>query len=171
MDYNDIINARHSDRKYSDRPVEKEKLDEVLNAGGFTPAAENKQPQRIVVIQDGEALKKIKRCTPCHFNAPVLLLVCYDKLVQYNNHNEDKRSFGQVDTSIVLTHMMLEAYNLGLRTVWVWLFDPEMLQEYLHIPDNYEILGLMPIGYPASDAAPDKMHSEKFPVDHTVFYS
>ena len=170
MDYNDIIYTRYSVRKYSDRPVEQDKLNKILEAGRIAPTAGNRQPQRIVVIQGREAFEKIKRCTPCHFNAPLLLLVCYDKSVENNNHYGDKRPYGQVDASIVLTQMMLEAHNLGLGTVWVGLFNPELLRENFCIPAHYEILSLMPIGYLAQDAKPSNMHSEKFPIEHTVFY-
>ncbi|SHK87725.1 Nitroreductase [Anaerocolumna jejuensis DSM 15929] len=171
MDYEELINTRYSVRKFSDKPVEKDKLDKILEAGRIAPTAGNRQPQRIVVIQSKEAFEKMKRCTPCHFNAPLLLLLCYDKAVENNNHYGDKRPYGQVDASIVLTHIMLEAHNLGLGTVWVGLFNPELLREYFHIPASYEILGLMPMGYPAQDAAPGKMHGEKFPIEHTVFYN
>lgn len=170
MDYNDIINTRYSVRKFSDRPVEKSKLDKILEAGRIAPTAGNRQPQRIVVIQGGDALEKMKQCTPCHFNAPLLLLVCYDRSVENNNHYGDKRPYGQVDASIVLTFMMLEAHNLGLGAVWVGLFNPDLLREKFHIPPQYEILSLMPIGYPAPEAEPSKMHSEKFDLEHTVFY-
>lgn len=170
MDYDDIIYSRYSIRKYSDRPVEKDKLNKILEAGRIAPTAGNRQPQRIVVVQSEESFEKMKLCTPCHFNAPLLLLVCYDKSVENNNHYGDKRPYGQVDASIVLTHMMLEAHNLGIGTVWVGLFNPQLLREYFRIPTHYEILGLMPMGYPAPDAEPSKMHGEKFPIEHTVFY-
>ncbi|SEW00289.1 nitroreductase family protein [[Clostridium] fimetarium] len=171
MDYDEIIKTRYSVRKYSEEPVEQDKLNKILQAGRIAPTAGNRQPQRIIVIENEEAFEKIKQCTPCHFNAPLLLLVCYDKSVENNNHYGDKRPYGQVDASIVLTHMMLEAQNLELGTVWVGLFNPALLREYFHIPNNYEILGLMPIGYPDMDAIPSKMHSEKFLIDHTVFYN
>lgn len=170
MEYDAIICTRYSVRKYSDRPVEQEKLDRILEAGRIAPTAGNRQPQRIVVVQSEEAVEKMKRCTPCHFNAPLLLLVCYDKSVENNNHYSDKRPYGQVDASIVLTHMMLEAHNLGLGSVWVGLFDPQLLRGYFRIPPHYEILGLMPMGYPDPNSAPGKMHSEKFSIEHTVFY-
>lgn len=171
MDYDDVIYTRYSVRKYSDKPVEKDKLDKILDAGRIAPTAGNRQPQRIVIVNSDEALDNMKRCTPCHFNAPLLLLVCYDKSVENNNHYGDKRPYGQVDAGIVLTHMMLEAHNLGIGTVWVGLFNPELLREYFHIPDHYEILGLMPLGYPDQDAKPSSMHSDKLSIDHTVFYN
>lgn len=171
MDYEGLINSRYSVRNYSGQQVEKEKLDKILEAGRIAPTAGNRQPQRIVVIQDENARAKIKQCTLCHFDAPLVFLVCYDKSVENNNHYGDKRPYGRVDASIVLTHMMLEAHNLGLGAVWVGLFNPELLKKNFSIPDNYEILGLMPLGYPSTQAKPSKMHSEKFPIEHTVWYN
>lgn len=107
MDYDDIIFTRFSVRKYSDRPVEQDKLSRILEAGRIAPTAGNRQPQRIVVIKSQAAHAKIKQCSPCHFDAPLLLLVCYNKSVENNNHYGDKRLYGQVDASIVLTHMIL----------------------------------------------------------------
>ncbi|MDF2871910.1 MAG: nitroreductase [Anaerocolumna sp.] len=170
MDYDDLIQTRYSVRSYSDRPVEQYKLSKILEAGRIAPTAGNRQPQRIVIIKSQDAHTKIKQCTPCHFNAPLVLLVCYDKSVENNNHYGDKRPYGQVDASIVMTHMMLEAHNLELGTVWVGLFNPDLLRDLFCIPAHYEILGLMPIGYPYPDAKPGKMHSEKFPIKHTVWY-
>lgn len=170
MEYEDIIKNRYSVRKYSNRPVEQDKLHKILEAGRIAPTAGNRQTQRIVVVQGGDSYEKMKLCTPCHFNAPLILLVCYDTSVENNNHYGDKRPYGLVDASIVLTQMMLEAYNLGLGSVWVGLFNPELLAEYFHIPVHYKILGLMPIGYPATGTEPSKMHNEKFPIEHTVFY-
>lgn len=171
MEYDDLIRTRYSVRNYSDRPVEKDKLDRILEAGRIAPTAGNRQSQRIVVIQSENALAKMKKCTPCQFDAPLLLLVCYDKSVENNNHYGDKRPYGQVDASIVLTHMMLEAHNLGLGSVWVGLFNPELLRKNFDIPSYYEILGLMPIGYPSSNVEPSKMHGEKFPIEYTVWYN
>lgn len=170
MDYEDLIHARYSVRKYHDKPVEQDKVNKILEAARIAPTAGNRQPQRIVVIKSENALAKVKQCTPCHFDAPLLLLVCYDKSVENNNHYGDKRPYGQVDASIVLTHMMLEAHNVGLGTVWVGLFNPELLRKYFSIPVHYEILGLMPVGYPASDAEPSTMHGKRIPLERTVFY-
>lgn len=171
MEYFDLIRERYSVRNYKEKKVEPEKISKILEAGRIAPTAGNRQPQRIVVIDSAEALDKIKQCTPCHFNAPIIFLVCYDKSVENNNHYGDKRTYGCVDASIVLTHMMLEAQNIGLGSVWVGLFKPELLRQYFAIPDHFEILGLLPLGYPATDAKPSKMHNEKFPRNHTIFFN
>ncbi|MFT8888283.1 MAG: nitroreductase family protein [Ethanoligenens sp.] len=171
MEFSELIQDRFSVRKYSKRPVEPEKLQTVLEAGRIAPTAGNRQPQRILVVDTPDGLKKMKECTTCSFDAPVVLLVCYDTSVENNNHLGDHRAYGQVDASIVMTHMMLAAWNVGLGNVWVGLFKPELLKQYFNIPDDYQIVSLMPIGYAADEAVPSKMHNDKLPIIHTVFHN
>ena len=66
---------RYSVRQFSDKPVEQEKLDLILEAGRIAPTACNYQPQRILVIREPEGLDKLKQCTSCHFDAPLALLI------------------------------------------------------------------------------------------------
>ncbi|MFT8890156.1 MAG: nitroreductase family protein [Ethanoligenens sp.] len=171
MEFSELIQDRYSVRKYSKKPVEPEKLQAVLEAGRIAPTAGNRQPQRILVVDTPEGLQKMKKCTTCSFDAPVVLLVCYDTTAENNNHLGDHRTYGQVDASIVMTHMMLAAWNVGLGNVWVGLFKPELLKQYFNIPDDYRIVSLMPIGYAADEAEPGKMHGDKFSITHTVFHS
>ncbi|MDK2964957.1 MULTISPECIES: nitroreductase family protein [Lacrimispora] len=171
MDYEDVLRKRYSVRKYKDQLVEKEKLNKILEAGRLAPTAGNHQPQRILVVNSDEGIAKMQECTPCHFQAKLLFLVCYDKQAEHHNHYGDQRPYGEVDASIALTQMMLEAYNLGLGSVWVGLFNPELLRKNFDIPDHYEILGIMPVGYPDDEVEPSKMHYEKYPVEHTIFYN
>lgn len=67
-----LVKKRYSVRKFSDKKVEKEKLDFILEAGRLAPTAMNIQPQRILVIQGEEALSKLQQCTPYHFHAPLV---------------------------------------------------------------------------------------------------
>lgn len=78
MDFAQLSQARYSLRKFSDRPVEPEKLAAVLEAGRNAPTAHNLQPQRIFVLQTPEALEKADGCTAAHFHPPVMLVVAYD---------------------------------------------------------------------------------------------
>ena len=110
----DLVKERYSVRHYLPRAIEPEKLNAVLEAGRVAPTASNNQPQRVKVIK-GADLAKMDECTPCRFGAPAALLVCYDREACW------KRSFdgalsGEVDASIVTTHMMLAAHELGRRT-------------------------------------------------------
>lgn len=130
----------------------------------------NFQPQRILVIESQEALENLKKCTPYHFNAPLALLICYDNTVSWKR-GHDGYEMGPVDASIVTTQMMLEVENIGLGTTWVGSFKTELLREFFNIPDNFEPVAILPIGYPAKDSTPNPHHNERYELSHTVFYN
>ena len=163
-------NQRYSVRKFKDQIVEKEKLDLILEAGRIAPTACNYQPQRILVIKDAEAMEKLKQCTSCHFDAPVALMVCYDKTTCWKNKTNGTIG-GDVDASIVTTHMMLEAAELGLATTWVGAFTHQKARELFCIPDFLVPVALLPIGYPADDVEPHPWHFRRFDACHSVFYN
>lgn len=170
MDFITLAKERYSVRKFSSKPIDKEKLDLVLKAGQLALTAANFQPQRILVINSETALAKLKECTQYHFNAPAALLVCYDKKVSWQQNFDDRNS-GDIDASIVTTHMMLEAADIGLETTWVMGFDPEKIAKTYDMPDNFVPVALLVMGYPAEDAAPHKLHEQRVAIDDIVFYN
>ncbi|SHO43744.1 nitroreductase family protein [Anaerocolumna xylanovorans] len=171
MNFISLAKERYSLRKFSDKPVEKEKLELVLNAGQLAPTAGNLQPQRILIIESSEALEKLKKCTPCHFNAPVALLVCYDNAASAKR-SYDNYDTGEADASIVATHLMLQITDLGLGSTWVAHFDPAAVRKEFSLPKHFIPVALLPMGYPAEDAAPNQqMHNHRKPLADTVFYN
>jgi len=170
VSFQSLAGNRYSVRKFSDKPIEKEKLDLILEAGRIAPTACNHQPQRILVIESLEARTKLKDCTACHFDAPLTLLVCYDHLVSWKR-KYDGDDGGTVDASIVTTQMMLQAFELGIGSTWVGSFDPQKVRHAFHLPKNYIPVALLPLGYPAADAAPSPGHSKREPLKKTVFYN
>ena len=168
-DFLELAANRYSVRKFIDKPVEQEDLDKILKAGYLAPTACNRQPQRILVINSDEGRAKLKRCTKCHFDAPTALLICYDKTDCWQRKYDDKIS-GDIDASIVTTHMMLEAAATGVGTTWVMHFDPAAVKSEFKVPESYEPTALLIMGYPAPDAAPYPGHSEYRPMEETVFY-
>lgn len=167
MNFLELAEKRYSVRKFSNTPVEKEKLDAILQAGRLAPTACNNQPQSILVLQTGEALEKLKKCTRCHFDAPLALLICYDKDSSWKRPF-DKKDHGDIDASIVCTHMMLEAAALGLGTTWVCYFDPAAVVREFSLPENIVPSSILPLGYPADDAEPAPLHSQRKPVAETA---
>lgn len=170
MSFIKLAEERYSLRTFSNKPVEKEKLDLVLRAGQLSPTACNNQPQRILVIESEEALEKLKKCTKYHFNAPMALLVCYDKNASWKRSYDGDDS-GVVDASIVATHMMLQAAEIGLGTTWVGYFDPALIIKEYELPENYVPVALLPIGYPSVDAKPSSGHYQRISIDKSVFYN
>lgn len=170
MEFLELTKARYSCRKFLKRQVEREKIEKILEAGRLAPTACNFQPQRILVITDSEKIEALKECTKFTFDAPVILLVCYDKgeswKRKYDGHDE-----GIVDSSIVSTHMMLQISELGLGSTWVGSFDTNKAREILNVPENFEIVNLLPFGYPAEDALPSAKHEERKELQETVFWN
>ncbi len=170
MDFLELTRERYSVRKFSNKKVEEDKLNLILEAGRLAPTAVNYQPQRILVIENEESLTKLKECTPYHFNAPLALLVCYDSTVSWKRHF-DKKDMGDVDAAIVTTQMMLEVSNLGLGTTWVGHFSPELIKEKFELPNYFIPVAILPIGYPSEDAIPSKQHNTRYDTNQTVFYN
>ena len=117
-------------------------------------------------MKSDEALEKAKSVTPYCFNAPVVLLICYDKDVSWKA--VDGHDSGIVDASIATTQMMLEAWDLGIGSVWVRGYDKRVLDEVFDLPSNLESVALLPIGYLSEKARPAPLHSRKYPIEHFV---
>lgn len=160
---------RYSVRKFDGRPVEQDVIEKILRAGQLAPTACNNQPQRVLVIHGQEALAKLRKCTECHFHAPAALLVCFDKDICWKRSYDGKPS-GDIDASIVTTHMMLAAAALGVGSTWVMHFNPEAVRVECAIPDNWEPAALLVMGYPAEDAQPSPRHIQRKPLEEVVSY-
>ncbi len=170
MEFLELAQKRYSCRKFLDKEVEKEKIYKILEAGRLAPTACNFQPQRILVVTDREKQKALKECTKFTFDAPVILGVCYDKEESWKR-KYDGQDGGIVDASIVTTHMMLEIAQLELGSTWVGSFDPNKARNILNIPDNLEIVNLLPFGYPAEDGAESAMHNQRKTIEQIVSWN
>ena len=167
MSFIDLAHARFSVRKFASTPVEPEKIEKILEAGIVAPTAKNAQPVKIWVIESEEALEKVRQTTSCHFDAPVIFAI--------GGLNEaawirpaDGKSFVDIDASIVATHMMLEIHDLGLGSTWVGWFDSPALKAAFPEMEPYEMVALLPVGYPAEDAEPSPRHTQYKPKDELV---
>ena len=163
----DLAKARYSCRSYKQDPIPAEKIDAMLEAARLAPTGCDHQPQRIFVCQSPEALAKVRGCTPCHFNAPVVMVICYDEPHCYHRPF-DGHVTGYTDTAIVATHIILEAQELGIATCWVAHFDPAKVIQAFDLPKNIVPSVLIPMGYPAE--GPCARHCERIPAkDFTKF--
>ena len=169
MDFAKLSAERYSLRKFSDRPVEPEVMQIVLEAGRNAPTAHNFQPQRIFVLQSPEALGKADSCAGSHFSPPAILLVAYDPEAAWKRE-EDGKNHGEIDAAIAATQMMLQAADLGLGTTYVGMFDPEKLHAAFPELEGLVPIALLPIGYPAEGAHPAKLHASRKPLEELVQY-
>ena len=168
MDFLELVKERYSVRDYIDRPIEKEKMDRVLEAGMVAPTGANRQPQRIYVIKNEEKLAKLRGMCRSAFNAPVVLVFTYNKNEQWKNRYDENVCAGQQDVSIVATQMMLEAWELGIGSCWVNGYDPAEIRAFLELPEDEELVLLMDLGYPGPGAVPSPLHAACRPLEEVV---
>lgn len=170
MQFEDIIKNRYSVRSYKEDMVEKEKLDRILEAGRIAPTACNLCPQRIYVLTKKEDFEKLGSASRMRYNAPVVLLVCADTSVSWKNPIEEGYSSYEMDASIVCTHMMLEATNLGLGTVWIRYFNSKELQEAFNLDSNIKPVCFLTLGYASDDSKPNDRHKQRIDIEDMVTY-
>jgi nitroreductase len=167
MSFLDLAKQRYSTRLYQAKPVSKEDLELILEAARVAPTGANRQPFRLIVIQDAKALAKVAQGANT-FNAPLVIITCA------NHHESWKRSFdgkdiADIDASIVTTHMMLQAAELGLGSVWICKFDPAAIREACQIPEHIEPVNILSIGYEAgTPKSPDRHATQRRPIEEFV---
>ena len=168
MEFSELIKVRHSVRAFSDKPVKRELLEKILEAGRLAPTAKNLQPIKIIAAESKSLREKLAQVSPCTFGAPVVLIFCGDRSECYLR--EDGCAFDEIDSCIVATHVMLAAANEGLGTTWVGRFLTKDLSEALALPENIVPYAMMPLGYPAEGETPSPRHSERKALADIVEY-
>lgn len=169
MDFITIAKARCSIRSYTEQKVEQSKLDKILEAAHVAPTAANRQPVRLIAVQSEDGLAKVGKAANI-YGAPLAIIVCAD-------HNRawvrpfDQKQTGDIDASILTDHMMLQATELGLGSVWICYFKPDVLRREFALPANLEPVNILAIGYAGeSPAAPERHSQTRIPVDELVSF-
>lgn len=181
MDTLEAIKTRRSVRKFTDRPVEPEKLQEVLEAARLAPSWANMQCWRFVVVEDRAVKARISelsyvetffatkgyKTNPAQralAEAPVVIVACAEP-----THSGDLRGqqYYLADMGIATENLMLAAHAVGLGSVFVGVFDEEPIGELLNIPPGIRIVGLFPLGYPQEAS---RGGTPRKPLEEIVFY-
>lgn len=168
MDFMGLAKKRCSIRAYTDRKVEPEKLEQILEAARVAPTAKNLQPVKLLVVQSGEGLEKVGKAANI-YGAPLAVIVCADRDRAWTRPFDGKRST-DIDASILTDHMMLEATSLGLGSVWICYFKPDVLREEFALPENLEPVNILAIGYSAGERARSDRHEVRVSLDQLVAY-
>lgn len=181
MDTLEAIRTRRSVRRFSDRPVEPEKLRAVLEAVQMAPSWANMQCWRFVVVEDPDMKAKISELSyvEAYFapkgyksnpsrkalaEAPVVIVACG---VPTDSGDLRGQQYYLADVGIATENLMLAAHAVGLGTVFVGVFDEENLGYLLDIPPEVRIVGLFPLGYPQEEP---KGAPPRKPLDEIVHY-
>lgn len=159
MTFLELAKARFSVRKFKNEMIEDAKLDAIIEAGRVAPTACNNQPQKIYVVKSEANRKRLGRICRYTFDAPVILVIGYDKERDWKNRLMPGYNSGETDAAIVCTHMMLEAWEQGIGSCWVGFFNADEVSRTLGLPENVCVTAMLPIGYAADNAQPSDLHS------------
>ena len=155
------IFERVSIRKYQDKPVEKEKIQQILKAAMAAPSAGNQQPWEFYVVTDKEKIKALSECSPysgCAKDAPAVLVPCY------RTEGLMFPEFDTIDLAIATENAWLEIDSLGLGGVWLAIAPVadrmEKADAVLGIGDKLHAYALLPFGYPAESRTQQNRYDE-----------
>jgi nitroreductase len=165
-----VIKQRRSIRDYSDHEIEQEKLDIILESARLAPSATNAQDWFFYVVKSKETREKIAASEPLMANqflrkAQIVIVGCEKSHgvvgaatgAVLNAVGARGRSWGDVDVTIALEHMVLTATDLGIGSCWVGIFDGRRISRLLDMPEDQHIVALLALGYPAAASTDDSI--------------
>ena len=169
MKFIELAKKRYSCRKFSTRKVEQSQIEAVLEAAHVAPTAANRQPQRLVVVREAEGLAKLAK-TANIYCAPLAIIVCGETEKAWVRPF-DKKNATDIDTAIITDHMMLQATDMGLDSLWVCYFNPQIIKEEFDIPAEYDAVSILALGYNEGEVLSSDRHKmSRNPLDSYVFY-
>jgi nitroreductase len=141
MDVFEAIQERRSIRAYQNTPVPREKLEKILEAARLAPSARNAEPWHFVAVTDIEKRQVLSKGRFAKFlaEAPVVIVACGDK--------KASPDWYAIDVSLAVENMVLTATSEGLSTCCVGSFNEKEVKAAVKIPDNFEVLLLLAVGY------------------------
>ena len=164
----EAIRKRRSVRKYEETELSDDQVNQVLEGAIYAPSWANKQGWQIMVVKSAETRAKVSEVLEGNpgaravATAPVLLVVCMDPGASGVLKGKE---YYMVDAGILMDHLMLEAADIGLGTVFVGMFDEDKVRGVLGVPDEYRIVGLTPLGVPAKIPG-ERPHNELADIVH-----
>jgi len=161
MEFQELIQQRQSVRKYQDKPVEREKIEKLIEAVHLAPSACNSQPWKLIIVDEPELKNKVAKATfnkAVSFNkfateAPVIAVLVIEKakLIAQIGGSIKNKEYPQYDIGIAAAHFCLQSAELGLGTCMIGWFDEKKIQQLLNIPGKRKIGLLITLGYPPED--------------------
>ena len=165
MEFFDVVKKRHSVRAYSDKPVEKDKIQKILEAVNQAPSSGNLQAYEIFVIKDEGKKKALAQATFSQnfvAEAPIVLVFCANPERSKNRYGKRGGGLYNIqDATIAASYSQLAATALGLSSVWVGAFDDSEVLKVLGSPKDLLPVAIVPMGYSGEEPEPRSRKSLK----------
>ena len=155
MDFYEVVRTRRSIRRYRPDPIPEDALNRVLEAARAAPSGSNRQPTRFILVRDQDLKERLAPLAGDQgfiADAPLVMVACGQN-IHYNRGNYMGDHAMLVDVAIAVDHLTLAARAEGLGTCWIGLFDNEPIKALLSIPQDVQVVALVPIGYPEREFA------------------
>ncbi len=167
MTVEEAIRTRRSVRQYLDKPIEDEKIRDLLEAACLAPSASNRQEGRFVVVTDAGTKKRLVGAAADQSfvgEAACVIACCADT-------DMHEMKCGQlcypIDVAIQIDHMALRSVELGLGTCWIGAFYEDQVKDILGMPENIRVVELLAVGYPADTSVYSK---DRLSLDQIAHY-
>jgi len=150
METLETIKTRRSIRRYQDKSIPSELIEQILEAAMQAPSAGNQQPWHFLVITEKPLLEE---CARLHVNAPMTkdaacaILVCGDVAL------ERHKDYWPQDCAASVQNILLAAHDMGLGAVWCGIYPRservDKFKKFFNLPSNIIPFAIVPIGFPA----------------------
>jgi len=161
-DFMEIVKGRRSIRRYQAKEIPKDDLNTILEAVRWAPSWANTQCWEVVVVKNPtikqrlqEILSAANPANKAMVEAPVVMVLCGRRGVSGCYSGKPKTKLGDwfmFDVGLATQNLCLAAHSLNLGTVIIGSFSHDRAKEILGIPEGYEAVALIPVGYPAREA-------------------
>jgi nitroreductase len=172
-----LIISRQSDRKYSDRPIEKDKLDRIIEAGRMSPSACNAQPWKFIVVNEPELVNKVAGAASAKLigmNSFVAQATVIIVIVRENANMSSKvgatiknKDYSLFDIGIATENICLQAEAEGIGSCIIGWFDEKLIRKLLSVPGSKRVELLITLGYSLSE----KREKRRKPLDYVVSFN
>ena len=157
----ELIRTRQSDRSYSDKPVENEIIDRILEAGRMAPSACNTQPWKFIIVNDPELKTRLSEAASARLlgmnsfvnQAPLLLVVIREKANMSSRIGATvkNKDYSLIDIGIASENICLQARAEGIGSCMIGWFDEKLVKNILGIPASKRVELIITLGYPAKE--------------------
>ncbi|MCP4404907.1 MAG: NAD(P)H nitroreductase [bacterium] len=157
MKFSELVTIRQSVRKYQNKPIEREKIEQAIEAVRLAPSACNSQPWKLIIVDEPDLKDKVAQASSCPGTslnkfvpqAPVIAVLTLEKatLSSQIGGMMKNREFPLIDIGVAAEHFCLQAAELGLGTCMLGWFDERTIKRLLHIPRRTRIGLLITLGY------------------------
>jgi len=164
MDFLELAKKRYSVRAYKSKPVEEEKLNQILEAARLAPTGSNQQAFKLIVVHTAGREEELKPLYARDWFTQVPIIICACAVTDPDQPYNEARHYRNI--GIVIDHLIMAATDLGLGTCWIGAYDQEAARKILGIPENAYPVILVTVGY-ADDEPKDKVRK---PIEELVRY-